>query len=424
MQPMGDDEDARRRRRRSTAPRGANAAVWSPRVGPQPAVRLTLDEAEHERSKARGSRVIWPGQIEAPRGFGIGGLRNDRQKADENRHAERDVDEERPPPGEVGRQQPPEEGSDRRHAADRRSPDRKRDRPLAAAEHAVDRRQRRGQDHRAADPLQEAAEDQRGRARRGGRHEARDDEPDRPEAEQPAATEHVPDPTERDQQRREDERVDRVDPLGIHRGRVEVPDDRRDRDVDDRRVDDDHRHPERDERHGDPPAAVASGFGRVRGGRPSHDPDVPTRRIARSGRGTERDLQQRFIPRTRRAQMGAHLSITPSTSKRSRRDRRELALFDAGTMSDPRDGDVSACSVGVGPVPPVTVEAGGERRLHIRQRSARVIQRHRQHRRAPPRQPEPPGQDQLGALDGRQRNGMLWRSPRSRSAGASRGNRG
>lgn len=85
----------------------------------------------------------------------------------------------------------------------------------------------------------------------------------RVDEEQLAPPKHVAHPPQRDQQRREDQRVDRVRPLGRHRSDIEVANDRRNRDVHNRRVDDDHRNAEGDERHRIPAAAVRGDGGRL-----------------------------------------------------------------------------------------------------------------------------------------------------------------
>ncbi len=85
---------------------------------------------------------------------------------------------------------------------------------VPAAEVGVEDRLRRRQDHGAADALEDAGQDQQlargcraGEGGRGSEHDEADDV-------QRPPTEEVADAPQRDQQRREDQGVDRVDPLG------------------------------------------------------------------------------------------------------------------------------------------------------------------------------------------------------------------
>ena len=170
--------------------------------------------------------------------------------------AQRDVDQERPAPRQVGCQQAAEERPDGRHPADRRAPYRERDRPLSSAEQALTVDSVAGRIIAPPMPCRKLPKIRDAAARAVAATRLASHEPDRPTRNSAPAADHVSDAPERDQQRREHQRVDRVRPLGGRRRGVQVADDRRDRDVDDRRVDDDHRHAERDERHRQPAAAV------------------------------------------------------------------------------------------------------------------------------------------------------------------------
>lgn len=105
--------------------------------------------------------------------------------------ADRHVDEERPVPGEVGREPAANERADGGHAADRRPPDRERDAALTPGEHGVHRGERRRQDHGAANTLEQAASEQDAAARCAGRDEARGHEYRDADEEQIASTEQV-----------------------------------------------------------------------------------------------------------------------------------------------------------------------------------------------------------------------------------------
>ncbi len=101
---------------------------------------------------------------------------------------DRDVDEEDPLPAEVLGDDAADEGADRDRAADRRSPDAERRRPVFAVELLPDQRQRGGEHPGAADPLQPACEVEQGRITGDPaeeRGEGEDGEPDREDA--PAA---------------------------------------------------------------------------------------------------------------------------------------------------------------------------------------------------------------------------------------------
>ena len=301
-----------------------------------------------------------------PRGVcGIRGLRDHGQQPGKDRDPDRDVDQERPPPRQLRRQQTPQERPYRGHAADRRAPNRECDRPLTAAEQTVHRGQRRGQDHRPADPLQKTPKDQDSAARRGCRNEACRHEPDRPDRKQKPPAEHVTEPSEGDQQRGEHKRVDRVHPLRRHRGRVQVPDNRRHRDIDDRGIDNDHRHAQRDERHRQPaPAVPADRTFSSRDGIHRTDPRKPPclprlchflrgqraqpEVAARSASNPPPDGGGMPIARTPWSTTGERLE-TAAGSRRRRRARRSLAQIAA--RKTPTRGLMSVATISKRPTP-------------------------------------------------------------------------
>ena len=82
------------------------------------------------------------------------------------------------------------------------------------------------------------------------------DEDDDAHQQQPAPTEQVAHAPDRDQQGREHERVDRVDPLGLGDAEREVLDQHRQDHVHDGGVHDDDRHRERDDHHREPALGV------------------------------------------------------------------------------------------------------------------------------------------------------------------------
>jgi hypothetical protein len=126
---------------------------------------------------------------------------------------------------------------------------------LSPLERRVHRRQRRREDRCRPRSLEEPSGDQPRPVRGSTRHHARGHEDTDADEEQPASTVHVADLAERDEKGGEHERVDRVDPFGVGQREVEVADDRRQGDVDDRRIDDDHRHAEAQDREAEPTGA-------------------------------------------------------------------------------------------------------------------------------------------------------------------------
>ena len=179
----------------------------------------------------------------------------------QDQQADRHVEPERPPPADVGREPTADEGTDGRHPPDRRAVDGEGDGALSAGKDRVHRRQRGGQDHRGSHALNEPGEHE-DRARSGEAGQDRGGQEDHhAEGEDPAASGEVADPADGEQQRREDQGVDGVHPLGLRGVQVQVGDDDGERDVDDRRVHDDEGHPERDRRER-PPTPASEPLGR------------------------------------------------------------------------------------------------------------------------------------------------------------------
>jgi hypothetical protein len=118
---------------------------------------------------------------------------------------------------------------------------------------------RRRRDRGAADALEHAGADERQPARGEAREDRSDREDDQAQEEEAPASGHVAEAPEADEQRGEDERVDRHDPLRGRAVELQVPDDARDRDVHDRRVDDDHREPQAQHQQAQPAAPAGRG---------------------------------------------------------------------------------------------------------------------------------------------------------------------
>ncbi len=226
-----------------------------------PPVRLAFDQAEDDAEEAE-RRENDARRVVAWAGVGIAALVDEEDRAREREKRDGQVDVERPAPAQVRDEPAADERPESSHPADRRAPDPERDRPLLAAERRVDDREGRGQDQRAADTLESAAEEQHCPVRRERREHARRKEDDESDDEDAAPAADVTDASDADEERREDERVDRVRPLRLRDPDVQVADDRRDRDVHDRRVDDDHRDAgrQRDEPKPATSASVHSGI--------------------------------------------------------------------------------------------------------------------------------------------------------------------
>ena len=134
-------------------------------------------------------------------------------------------------------------------------------RSVALGEGRGEDRECRGRDHRGAEALNRACADQEaaGRCKAAGQRCDREDAEARHE--HPATAEQVGTPAAQQQEPAERQRVGARDPLQARVGEVQIDFDRRQRDVDDRDVDDEHelRRAEQDQRD---PAARIGGFRR------------------------------------------------------------------------------------------------------------------------------------------------------------------
>jgi hypothetical protein len=227
---QAEAKDERRDGHRLERPRPAEHLEGVARVRRPPAELATLDQAEHEGPEASGDQEETR-EIEAESGPLFPRLADVVQRPRDGQETDRQVDEEGPPPRQVGGQEAAQERADRSHTADDGSPDPEGDRSIATLEVLVEDRLGGGQDHRPADALEDTGEDEhiaRGsKARKHGGH----DEKREPGQVHPATAEDVPQAPKGDQQGREDERVDRVDPLRLGRVEVQLADDRWDRDI-------------------------------------------------------------------------------------------------------------------------------------------------------------------------------------------------
>ena len=128
-------------------------------------------------------------------------------------------------------------------------------RALAPAEGGVEERERRRQHQGAADALDEPGQDQQFAGARERRADGGEGEDDDAGEQHPSPSDPVGEAAEDQQERSEHEGVRLLHPLHLGGGDPEVVDDRGDRDVDDRRVDDDQRHGDADEDESCPAAS-------------------------------------------------------------------------------------------------------------------------------------------------------------------------
>lgn len=104
-----------------------------------PAVAVALDEREHDAEQADGDED-GAGEVHALGAAALLGLGDGHEDADEHDDADRDVDEEGPVPGRVGREPSADQRAESGGAADGAAPDGERDGARTADEDRVDHR--------------------------------------------------------------------------------------------------------------------------------------------------------------------------------------------------------------------------------------------------------------------------------------------
>jgi hypothetical protein len=177
-------------------------------------------------------------------------LGDEAQRGDEDGDADRDVHEEDPRPGEGVHEDPPEQEADRATADRDRGPDAHRLRALRAlGEGRRDDRERGGCDERGAEPLKPAADDEDLRVGREAVQERRDREDHDADEEDLLPPDEVTGAAAEQEEAAEDQRVGVDDPLQVGIRHLEVVLYRRQRDVHDRGIEDDHelRHADEDQ---------------------------------------------------------------------------------------------------------------------------------------------------------------------------------
>ena len=229
---------------------GDGEARQRPRRGPTPAVGL--DQGEDEGDRAKRDRDGAFDVVAAPRDPLGAALRHDPRSQRQHDGADRHVDEEDPAPAQRLDDHPAEEQPDGATGARDGAPDGERAvsvRPFG--EGGEDDREGRRRDHRAAEPLQAPGDQQHPLGLREPTEQRSAGEDGDPGHEQPAASEPVGGAPAEQQEAAEDQGVGVQHPGEALFGEADVDLDRRQRDVDDGRVQHDHELRHRDERqHG------------------------------------------------------------------------------------------------------------------------------------------------------------------------------
>ena len=219
-----------------------------------PAERLGLDDRVDEHHQARGHQHR-ADDVERACALGLG-LVDQAPRQDRRGGADRHVDEEDPLPAERLGEDAAEQQADCAAARGDRAPHAQRLGALRAlGEGRGDDAQRGGRDERASEALQPAEHDQLAGALGEAVEQARDREHDHAGDEDLLAPDDVRGAAAEQQEAAEQQRVAVDHPLQVGLAELQVLLDRRQRDVDDRRVEDDHElgQADQDQRH---PAVV------------------------------------------------------------------------------------------------------------------------------------------------------------------------
>ena len=124
----------------------------------RPALLVPLDQREDQAEEAAGQRHE-ADRIE-PAVLGVARLVQLLRRQDDRGNADRDVDEEDPPPREPGGERAARQRADRDRRADRRAPDAERGAALPAVELLREQGEGGREHHRPAEPLDAARDDQ------------------------------------------------------------------------------------------------------------------------------------------------------------------------------------------------------------------------------------------------------------------------
>ncbi len=156
------------------------------------------DDTRHTETGEEDTR-----HIEAANRLALLGFPHPQQCPCQRQRSDRQVDVEGPPPGVLGRQPTTQEGPDRSHAADHRTPHTECDTAVAPLECGVDGRERRRENHGSAHSLQQTGDDQRSTAPGTPGQHAGNDEHDQANDEQTPAPVDITELPEGDEQRGE-----------------------------------------------------------------------------------------------------------------------------------------------------------------------------------------------------------------------------
>ena len=227
---LADDEAGQQRN-------GRGEDADRPSRSPAPVVRLR--DAEHRGREATGDEHRTEG-VEATRRE-VAALAEEHGRECQRGDPDRDVEEEDPLPAqEVGEDAAEQHAGCGSEAADR-APDAERDVALLAfGEGRHEDRQRRRGDDRRAEALDGPGADQRGLVPRERREERRRREHDEAADEHATAAEDVGGTSAQEQEASEDERIGADHPLKVLLREAQVDLDRREGDVHDRDVEDEH----------------------------------------------------------------------------------------------------------------------------------------------------------------------------------------
>ena len=220
-----------------------------------PAPTLAAEQREHEREEAAGQQHE-ARRVEAT----VALVARLVQVGDRTEHAadpDREVDEEDPAPAGPLRQCAADERADRDRRADRRAPDPERGPALAPVKLLREDGERDREHRRAAHALEAAGEVQEeGRGGRPAEGRGKREDAD-PRDEDPLAAEQVADRARAQGRACEQEGVGVDHPLEVGQGGMEVTLDARQRDIDDRDVEEQHEDGDANDDEG-PPLALHS----------------------------------------------------------------------------------------------------------------------------------------------------------------------